>query len=84
MRLLSMWAGWREDVLANFPAAPGLSKSAETYLAKVDERYVADAYNSLSIEGYQVTDELIERVAKQNWNPEVDDQDKRDRDALAA
>ena len=84
MRLLSMWAGWREDVLANFPAAPGLAKSAETYLANVDERYVADAYNSLSIEGYQVTDELIERVAKQGWNPEADDRDKRDRDALAA
>jgi fido (protein-threonine AMPylation protein) len=84
MRLLSMWAGWREDVLANFPAAPGLSKSADAYLTNVDERYVADAYNSLSIEGYHVTDELIERVAKQGWNPEADDQDKRDRDALAA
>lgn len=84
MRLLSMWAGWREDVLAHFPAAPGLSKSAEAYLTNVDERYVADAYNSLSIEGYQVTDELIERVAKQGWNPEADDQDKKDRDALAA
>ncbi|MDD3883626.1 MAG: Fic family protein [Gallionella sp.] len=84
MRLLSMWAGWREDVLANFPLAPGWPKSTGKYLANVDERYVADAYNSLSIEGYQVTDELIERVAKQGWNPDADDQDKRDRDALAA
>lgn len=84
MRLLSMWAGWRKDVLAHFPAAPGLSKSAEAYLANVDERYATDAYNSLSIEGYHVTDELIERVAKQGWNPEADGQDKKDRDALAA
>lgn len=84
MRLQSMWAGWREDVLANFPAAPGWSQSAEAYLVKVDECYVADAYNSLSIEGYQVTDELIARVARLGWNPDVGGQDKKDRDALAA
>lgn len=84
MRLLSMWAGWREDVLAVFPPPPGLAQPAEVYLARVDERYGADAYNSLSIEGYQVSDALIERVAKQGWNPETDGQDKKDRDALAA
>ncbi|EKD98395.1 MAG: hypothetical protein ACD_23C00459G0001, partial [uncultured bacterium] len=84
MRLLSMWAGWREDVLSNFPPSPGLAQPADTYLANVDERYVADAYNSLSIEGYQVTDELIARVAKQGWNPGADEHDKKDRDALAA
>lgn len=84
MRLLSMWAGWREDVLSTFPSPPGLAQSAEAYLAKVDERYGVDAYNSLSIEGYQVSDALIERVAKQGWNPETDGQDKKDRDALAA
>lgn len=50
----------------------------------MDERYVMDAYNSLSIEGYQVSDALIERVAKQGWNPDADEQDKKDRDALAA
>lgn len=27
---------------------------------------------------------LIERVAKQGWNPETDEQDRKDRDALAA
>lgn len=84
MRLVSMWAGWRDDVLANFPVASGLPTSAAAYLTNVDERYVADAYNSLSIEGYQVTGDLIERVAKQGWNPEADAQDQKDRDALAA
>ena len=53
-------------------------------LSEVNERYVADAYNSLSIEGYQVNDELIERVAKGNWNPDGDEDDKNNRDALAA
>ncbi|WP_347987717.1 Fic family protein [Methylomonas sp. AM2-LC] len=84
MRLVSMWAGWRDAVLDNFPKAPGLCHSAENYLSSVDERYVADAYNSLSIEGYKVTDELIERVAKQGWNPDAIQQDQKDRDTLAA
>jgi len=66
------------------PPPPGLAHSADAYLANVDERYVVDAYNSLSIEGYQVSDALIERVAKQGWNSEADEQDKKDRDALAA
>lgn len=84
MRVQSMWAGWREDVLSIFPPPPGLPPSAEAYLANVAERYRADAYNSLSIEGYQVGTALIERVANSGWNPEADEQDKKDRDALAA
>jgi len=32
----------------------------------------------------QVTDALIDRVAQQGWNPDADQQDKKDRDALAA
>lgn len=83
MRLASMWAGWRDAVLDNFPQAPGLRQSVEEYLSSVDERYVADAYNSLSIEGYSVTEELIERVAKQGWNPDANQQDQKDRDMLA-
>lgn len=84
LRLQSMWAGWREDVLAKFPPSPGLPSSAKAYLTKVSERYQADAYNSLSIEGYQVNDALIERVAKSGWNPAADKQDRQDRDTLAA
>ncbi len=84
MRLQSLWAGWREDVLNVFPPSPGLPPSADAYISRVAERYRADAYNSLSIEGYQVSDALIERVAHSGWNPEADEQDKRDRDALAA
>lgn len=84
MRIQSMWAGWRDDVLSIFPSAPGLPTAPESYLLDVSERYVADAYNSLSIEGYQVSDELIERVAKGNWDPEGETKDKNDRDALAA
>ena len=84
LRLRAMWHDWREDVIAGFPAAPGLSSQTEAFLKQVDDRYLADAYNSLSIEGYEVTDELIERVANGTWNPHDNEQHKRDRDALAA
>lgn len=84
LRLRSMWAAGRHIVIQNFPPAPGLSSNAAKYLRQVDERYVADAYNSLSIEGYQVTDELIERVARGKWNPDKNAEHQQDRDALAA
>jgi len=41
-----------------------------------------DAYHSLSIEGYRVTDDLIEKVKSGRWKPESVDADQRD--ALAA
>lgn len=84
LRLKSMWSGWRDDVLSIFPPAPGLPTDSEAYLHQVQDRYVADAYNSLSIEGYQVTDALIERVAKNGWNPEDNPEDQASKDAMAA
>lgn len=84
LRLRSMWAGWRQDVINVFPPAPGPGNQHAAYLAQVEERYVADAYNSLSIEGYRVTDELIERVARGDWNPDGDPEHDRTRNALAA
>jgi hypothetical protein len=83
-RVLSMWADWRGPVIAAFPPAGSVASSAGMLLQAVDERYASDAYNSLSIEGYQVSDALIERVARRGWNPDDDPADRRDRDALAA
>ncbi len=84
LRLRSMWESWRADVIKAFPRAPGLPRSPQRYLDNVSERYVADAYNSLSIEGYQVTEELIQRVASGRWNPDADAAHSKDREALAA
>lgn len=84
LRLRSMWAGWRQDVINAFPLAPVLENQSAGYLAQVDERYVSDAYNSLSIEGYRVTDALIERVARGDWNPDGDPENDKTRNALAA
>ena len=83
-RLRMMWAAMREPVLQSFPAPPGLPKDAGAYLKQVDDLYVNDAYNSLSIEGYKVSAALIERVRAGNWNPDVDENDRQNRNALAA
>ena len=53
-------------------------------MKSVDEIYKHDAYNSLSIEGYRVTPELIERVRAGTWNPDAHAADRQNRDALAA
>ena len=83
-RLESMWAEMRSTVIANFPEPPGRTPNTKAYLDSVEERYVHDAYHSLSIEGYQVTTELIERVRKGVWQPEEYSQDKDQRNSMAA
>jgi hypothetical protein len=79
-----MWDSFREPVIAAFPEAPGLPASKEAYLQLVDDIYQSDAYHSLSIEGYRVTPELIERVRGGNWNADRNEADRQSRDALAA
>ena len=83
-RLKLMWVAMRPDILANFPAPPGRPRDAKSYLKKVDDLYAADAYNSLSIEGYRVSAELIARVHTGKWNPDKNEDDQKSRDALAA
>jgi hypothetical protein len=83
-RITAMWATMRDGVLAEFDqAAPGVSDTA-AYLAEIDERYTADAYHSLSIEGYQVTPQLIEKIRSGQWQPEMTEDDRSQRNALAA
>lgn len=83
-RLKLLWASMRPAVLQAFPAAPRTRLDAATYLKQVEELYTADAYNSLSIEGYRVSEALIERVRSGNWNPDNDENDRQNRNALAA
>ncbi len=52
----------RDSIVEVFPEAPVTSVDIEKYLADVDEIYVTNAYHSLSIEGYEVGPELIDRV----------------------
>ncbi len=83
-RLRMSWADMREPVLKYFPSAPSTAVDTQTYLKQVDDIYVTDAYNSLSIEGYQVSTELIKRVRSGNWNPDSNENDHNQRNALAA
>lgn len=82
-RLQMTWGRMREQVLQRFPAPPGLPPDAAAYLDHVDDVYATDAYNSLCIEGYRVSAELIERVRSGDWNPDAG-HDREHRDALAA
>ena len=83
-RIRLLWQKMRGPVIERFPKAPGLPRNAVAYLKLVEEAYLADAYHSLSIEGYRVTTDLIERVRNGNWNPDVNEQDREQRNAMAA
>jgi hypothetical protein len=83
-RLKMMWHDMREVVLEHFPAAPGIPEDHQKYMKQVEELYVTDAYHSLSIEKYSVTAELINRVRSGEWDIENNENDKRQRDAMAA
>jgi fido (protein-threonine AMPylation protein) len=83
-RIKLMWQKMRQTVIDNFPKSPGLPTDVDDYLKKVEEIYVTDAYHSLSIEGYRVTQELIEKVKTGQWSPDGNDKDKEHRNAMAA
>jgi Fic family protein len=67
-----------------FPAEPKEVVDVDAYMKRVEEVYVTDAYHSLSIEGYRVTPEVIERVRTGNWDPDHNEEEREQRDALAA
>ena len=84
-RLHAMWAKHRDVVEDIFPLAPGKPENAEQFLLRADETYVQDAYHSLSIEGYRVSPELIEKIRRGSFDPESGmAEDKSSADALAA
>ena len=81
-RMRALWARFRGPVLELFPPPPGVPPDPNRVLAEVDEVFRTDAYHSLSIEGYQVTPELIDRARSGKWDPEG--AGRGHRDALAA
>jgi len=81
-RLRLTWSQMREAVIDAFPTLGATPTNTAQTLDDVEARYVADAYHSLSIEGYRVTPELIERVRAGDWDP--DGADREQRDAMAA
>ena len=80
-RLRLMWQHMRNDVIQNFHRP--LSKlSPDEFLKLMEAQYKLDAYHSLSIEGYRVTDDLINKVKSGDWKPDTEDANSKN--ALAA
>lgn len=83
-RIQALWKQGRTQIIDFFPEAPMPRITVEEFLMRTGIIYTYDAYNSLSIEGYRVTPELIEKVKNDGWNPQSNTQDSEDRNALAA
>ncbi len=87
-RIRIMWQEMRQDIINKFdslqPEFDFFSRPLEQTLGMINEIYVHDAYNSLSIEGYIVTPELIEKVSNGTWSPDTIEQDSDTKNALAA
>lgn len=83
-RIRLMWQDMRGAVIEHFPMPPKQTIDKVAYMKHVEDVYVTDAYHSLSIEGYRVTPELINRVRAGDWNPEQNADDKERLNALAA
>ena len=87
-RVRIMWQQMRRSVVDAFEdCGPGFdfyTRPLEETLSMINEVYGRDAYNSLSIEGYKVTPDLIERVSSGNWSPQTIERDHEMKDALAA
>lgn len=79
-----MWAAMRETIIQTFPASQNKPTDTEALLKEVEARYVSDAYHSLSIEGYRVSADLIEKIRNGNWCPDDNAADQATKDAMAA
>lgn len=84
-RIEAMWKQMRQPIIDIFPLPPGMSPTKGDRTIKIIlERYKYDAYHSLSIEGYKVTEDLIQKIADGSWSPETDPQDQEQINAMAA
>ena len=83
-RIEIMWHEMKEQIDGILPKAKPAPNNIQTYLDDVDAIYQTDAYHSLSIEGYNVSRDLIDRVRSGEWNPDLDEDDRNQRNALAA
>jgi hypothetical protein len=83
-RIEAMWSKLRDPIIDIFPKPRGIFDNIPLYFEQLEKVYVQDAYHSLSIEGFQVSAELIERVRNNAWNPDLYPEDFEKRNALAA
>lgn len=82
-RLHALWDKFSEQI-ADVTGKARKSKplSRDQYLKTAKAISTSDAYHSLSIEGFTVTPEIIERVRAGRWNPDAEDEERKN--ALSA
>ncbi len=83
-RIKNLWAKMGKEARDHIGFEQRRINDRDGYIADIDERYVADALNSLSIEGYEVSEELIQKVQDGQWEPDADARDHGTKNALAA
>ena len=84
VRISLMWEKLRTQILSLSLPEPSLGKDLSVILENMEANYIKDSYNSLSIEGYRVTEGLIERVGRGDWDPTKSNEDADRKNALAA
>lgn len=83
-RIEILWKKYKEELDKEILKPSLLGENLDEMLEKVDKIYVHDAYNSLSIEGYSVTEELIQKIADGSFDAEASEEDKKQEAAMAA
>lgn len=83
-RLKMMWETFREPIIKTCRWIPSSQLDDQVCLADVENRYVYDAFHSLSIEGYRVDPYMIDDVRNECWKPLDGNQDEHYLNVLAA
>jgi len=83
-RINVLWQTMRKDIMNIFPAATGIPEDQKKYFEVNESIAHEDAYHSLSIEGYRVSEALLSKIEKGEWDPENNKEDGGQRDAMAA
>ncbi len=82
-RIELLWIKFKNELQKDIPSGLGKEK-LDRILKRVDNIYVHDAYNSLSIEGYAVTEKLIQKIADGSFDAWASEEDKNQESAMAA
>jgi len=80
--LRAQWQMHRQTIIDLLQTA-GTTREVDEVLAQIDDVYTHDAWNSLSIEGYRVSKELIEQISNGTWDPNIDNLGASTRDVMA-
>ena len=83
-RIKLMWEKMRSQIIQLNISGPSHPLSQQEILQNMEANYAKDSYHSLSIEGYRVTESLIEQVRSGKWDPNSNAIDVDRKNALAA